>query len=60
VNKPADPAKDGFVFAGWSTAPTYNTPYDFSAPGTDNLTLYAIWTLPVTVSAPSSTVKKGG
>ncbi|MCR4901260.1 MAG: InlB B-repeat-containing protein, partial [Butyrivibrio sp.] len=33
----------GFEFAGWYTDTTYQTPYDFSKPLTENTTVYASW-----------------
>ena len=40
ATKPADPTKDGYTFKGW----TYKgSPYDFSKPVAENITLYARW-----------------
>ena len=42
VAKPADPAKDGFVFVGWYTDAEFKTPYIFSSSIiTSDATLYA-------------------
>ena len=41
--RPADPVKAGFVFAGWYSDPELTQAYDFSAPVTGNLILYAKW-----------------
>ena len=41
VNKPADPARKGYTFAGWYAG---NTAYNFAAPVKGNLTLTAKWT----------------
>jgi uncharacterized repeat protein (TIGR02543 family) len=42
VAKPADPAKDGFVFVGWYTDAEFKTPYIFtSSIITADATLYA-------------------
>ena len=43
VAKPADPAKAGFVFAGWFTDEALTSAYDFDAPVTGDVTLYAKW-----------------
>ena len=41
VQKPADPAHDGYVFKGWSTSKDEFVAYDFTAPVTGDVTLYA-------------------
>lgn len=43
ATKPADPAADGFTFTGWYTESSCETKYDFSAPVTADITLYAGW-----------------
>ena len=42
--KPADPTRDGYTFGGWYTDEACTQAYDFSAPATADLTLYAKWT----------------
>ena len=44
ANKPADPTKSGCTFAGWYTEEKLTNKYDFAAPVTGNITLYAKWT----------------
>ena len=44
VAQPADPTRDGYAFGGWYTDEGCTTVYDFNAPVTGNLTLYAKWT----------------
>ena len=44
ANKPADPTKRGYTFAGWYTEEKLTNKYDFAAPVTGNITLYAKWT----------------
>ena len=41
--KPADPTKTGYTFDGWFTDKDCTVAYDFNAPVTDNITLYAKW-----------------
>lgn len=43
VNKPDDPTRSGYVFAGWYTDKACTAAYDFTQPVTDNVTLYAKW-----------------
>ena len=45
VSEPSDPVRDGYEFTGWFYDSSCSTPYDFTVPVTDNLTLYAGWTL---------------
>ena len=44
VSEPAEPAREGYDFAGWYTDEACTTQYDFDAPVTSDLTLYAKWT----------------
>jgi uncharacterized repeat protein (TIGR02543 family) len=55
ITKPADPAKDGFSFAGWYLDKELTTEYDFNQGVTSNITLYAKWT----VKNPFIDVKPG-
>ncbi|WDL95644.1 InlB B-repeat-containing protein [Alicyclobacillus sp. ALC3] len=41
---PANPTKTGYVFAGWYTDASLQTPFSFTTPITGSLTLYAKWT----------------
>ena len=43
ANKPADPTKSGYTFAGWYTEEKLTNKYDFATPVTGNITLYAKW-----------------
>ena len=43
LDKPADPTKPGYTFAGWYTDSTLTKPYDFSQPVDQDLTLYGKW-----------------
>jgi len=43
---PANPARVGFLFGGWFTDAACTAPYDFNAPVTADITLYASWNLP--------------
>lgn len=51
--RPADPARSGFVFAGWYTAKSGGSEYDFGKPVTGSLTLYARWTKKAQPAAPT-------
>ena len=44
ANKPADPTRSGYTFAGWYTEEKLTNKYDFATPVTGNITLYAKWT----------------
>lgn len=41
ARKPADPVREGYVFAGWKTSS--GEEFDFSAPVSSSVTLYAQW-----------------
>ena len=43
ATKPADPTKSGFVFDGWYADATFSVAFDFSAPITADVTVYAKW-----------------
>ena len=43
LSKPADPAREGYRFLYWSPNIVGSREYDFSAPVTENLRLFAIW-----------------
>ena len=43
VEKPGDPDKHAFAFAGWYEDESLETPYDFSKPVFSGMTLYAAW-----------------
>ena len=68
VPRPADPTYEGWTFAGWFTDDgTFKDAYDFSAPVTGDLTLYAGWykvvddTTPETPETPTTpTTGNGG
>ena len=54
VVEPDDPTRVGYDFAGWFTDEACTKAYDFAAPVTDNMTLYAKWT-PVVDPDPEPT-----
>ena len=43
VAEPQTPTADGYIFEGWYSDMEYQNKYDFNAPVTQNLTLYAKW-----------------
>ena len=43
VAAPADPAKEGYIFAGWYTDAEGGEQFDFNEAITENITLYAHW-----------------
>ncbi len=45
VTPPENPTKMGYSFKGWYTDETCKNAYDFAAPVTGNMTLYAKWTI---------------
>jgi len=44
ATEPADPVREGYTFTGWYSDPELETEYDFSAPVSEHITLYADWT----------------
>lgn len=56
VVEPDDPTRVGYDFAGWFTDEACTKAYDFAAPVTDNMTLYAKWT-PVVDPTPDPETK---
>lgn len=44
AEKPADPTREGYVFGGWYTDEAGTAAFNWSAPITENVTLYAKWT----------------
>nr|MBQ4318061.1 InlB B-repeat-containing protein [Clostridia bacterium] len=44
LEKPADPTRYRYIFAGWYTDPACTEAYDFTKPVTGAITLYAKWT----------------
>ncbi|MCD7948016.1 MAG: S-layer homology domain-containing protein [Oscillospiraceae bacterium] len=47
VQKPEDPTRAGYFFDGWYLDPCGMTGYDFDAPVTERLTLYAKWRIDI-------------
>jgi uncharacterized repeat protein (TIGR02543 family) len=43
VSQPQPPMKSGYIFRGWYTSASFRTQWNFSAPVTRNMTLYAKW-----------------
>lgn len=59
ANKPADPTKSGYTFAGWYTEEKLTNKYDFATPVTGNITLYAKWTRNYTPRPYTPPVRSG-
>ncbi|MBQ2062675.1 MAG: InlB B-repeat-containing protein [Oscillospiraceae bacterium] len=74
ADRPTDPEREGFTFDGWFADADLSEPFDFSAPVTADITVYAGWTenalpVPETVTVifdsdggsdvPSQTVTSG-
>lgn len=53
ATEPTAPAKDGYTFTGWYTEPACENRYDFNAPVTAAITLYAGWSYNSTVTQPT-------
>ena len=43
ATEPAAPAEEGWIFEGWYADKACTAPYDFSAPVTENISVYAKW-----------------
>ena len=54
ASRPTDPIRSGYQFAGWYSDSSFAHAYNFSAVVTDDLRLYAKWTLQ-TSSSPQTT-----
>ena len=59
VEKPADPVKEGFVFAGWYTDTAFTNAYNFSSPVENHFTLYAKWSVATPVDDGSGKGDEG-
>lgn len=55
AEKPVDPVREGYTFTGWFTDASLQTPYDWSSPVREAVTLYAGWEY--NGSEPTFTVK---
>ncbi|MCQ2069802.1 MAG: InlB B-repeat-containing protein [archaeon] len=43
VEKPANPVREGYTFAGWYADTAFNEPFNFNTPIDHHLTVYAKW-----------------
>ena len=58
VQKPVDPVKEGYVFAGWYKDNKFKTPYDFNVEITDGIELFAKFEKVQAPALPFSDVKE--
>ncbi|MBR5428275.1 MAG: InlB B-repeat-containing protein, partial [Clostridia bacterium] len=56
IEKPEDPTREGYTFKGWFTDDTFATGFDFTAPVTADVMIYAKWTKDEAPEAPKYTV----
>ncbi len=49
ISRPT-PVREGFIFKGWYANDSLTIPYNFYAPITSNITIYAMWTVSYTVT----------
>ncbi len=56
ATRPADPTKDGHVFNGWFVDADCTASYDFNAPVTADITLYAKWTVVRNADGPTDPI----
>ncbi|MBR2281825.1 MAG: InlB B-repeat-containing protein, partial [Spirochaetales bacterium] len=54
VTAPADPAKEGYSFAGWFKDAEFSAEFDFGVAITKDTTIYAKWVTPVTLTFNSN------
>lgn len=45
AEKPEDPTQDGYYFTAWCMDDSLTEEYDFETPVTEDITLYAMWTI---------------
>lgn len=58
ASKPADPTKEGYIFKGWYLDKEFTKIYDFTAPVTRIMTLYALWEEEVIPNTPPTITAK--
>ncbi len=58
ASKPADPTKEGYIFKGWYLDKEFTKVYDFTAPVTRIMTLYALWEEEVIPNTPPTITAK--
>lgn len=58
ATKPTDPTASGWTFEGWYTDQQYTKPFDFNTAITEDITLYAKWTL-IQTEKPTLKVSAG-
>jgi len=60
ATEPINPTKNGYVFAGWYSDSTLNTPFYFNTPINDNVVLFAKWNEKIDTAAATITVPTAG
>ncbi len=60
IERPANPTRSGYVFAGWFEDSAYTTEFDFSKSISSTKTLYAKWLKIVGIGIPSSEIISHG
>lgn len=60
VTQPAEPAWEGYTFAGWYADDTYTNEFDFNQTITENTKVYAKWTFAATGAEPKDSEPLNG
>ena len=58
ATEPASPTKEGYIFKGWYLDKEFTKLYDFAAPVTEDVTLYALWEKEAAANTPPTITAK--